>query len=174
MKGFKRIGLLGLLCILSASATNSYVTDSIEDDIIQRYQEEVLNNARYNNYKDSRKKYLERELDNLKYRIDDCNNKINDCNYQISDLNDKIDYCKNRRTQLDEKLAKLMCLDDLGDYAAQSKMSILKRDISINENEIRNYESQKNSYISKKNELISNKKDLEIRLYNRKKELARM
>ena len=151
MKGFKRVGLFGLLCILSVSVTRSYLTTNlktsvVEDDIVSRYQQEVLNNARYNNYKDSRKKYLEREVNNLQDRINGYYDRINDLNYEI-------DFCKNKRTKLDEQLAKLMCLDDLGDSTAQSRISILQKDISLNEDEIRNYEYQKNSYVSEKNDL---------------------
>ena len=174
MKIFKKICLLSF-CLLTTSATNSYLADSTERDIVRRYHQELLSNARYNNYKDYYKelhikeksrrkeklrKALQRDIDKLKSKINYCNDRIGALDYKLSAR-------KGERTRLDGKLAELMCLEDLGDPNAKSGISNLKKDISLNEDMIENYESQKNAYASKK---IS----LEYELRKKQRELSRL
>lgn len=171
MKSFKKICLLGFLGLLPSCISNSYFVDSIEKDIVRRYQQEVLSNARYNNYKDSRRKVLQHDIDNLKIEIDNCNYRISECNGRINDLDYRITLCKDKRTRLDGELAELMCLDDLGDPTAKTRMLTLKIEISRNEDTIKSYESQKSSYSLKKAEYLSRKENLEYKLRQKQREL---
>ncbi len=157
----KRICFLSLYLLLTSTTssytTSSYVADNVERNIVRKYQKDVLNNARYNNYKDSRRKMIQREIDNLRIEISYYNNRI-------YNLNNDLTTCKEKRTQLDGQLAELMCLDDLGDPSAKSRISKLKGAISLNEKNIVSLESERSSCALKKS-------DLETRLFYKQQEL---
>lgn len=173
MKIFKRACLLGVFGFLSASIVSGK-TDVIERDIVRRYQQEVLSNARYNNYKDNRRKAIQYDIDSLRAEINDCNRDISEYNQRIQKLDHSIASFKNKRTALDGELANLMCLYDLGDSTAQSRMSKLQREISQNERNIENYESERSEYSSKLSRCYSNKENLEYKLRQKQRELNRL
>lgn len=160
----KRICFLSLYLLLTSTTssytTSSYVADNVERDIVRRYQQEVLSNARYNNYKDSRRKMIQSEIGNLRDEI----SYYNKC---IDNLDTDLLGCKDKRTQLDGQLAELMCLDDLGDPSAKSRISKLKGAISRNEENIVSLESERSSCALKKS-------DLETRLFYKQQELKNL